>query len=233
MQLRILGLSRYTDNTGFETGLYCCGADQFWKGETQTALYYAQESLRYADATESPFYRAAAYFTQAQLYYLTDETNTARDHLATSCSIASEMQSYFHLFRAQLLQAVMALAEEKKDGALMLLRNALKLAKQYDISPNLWISDVDLARISTLAIDNNIEADIARNILKKNKVTPELSSFSLKNGRKPICINTLGRFEIYINGELLKLPGRNRPKVFLLLKVLIAFGGEHVAESVI
>ena len=127
------------------------------------------------------------------------------------------------------------LEEEKRllEQALETTRQALLIAREYNLLPGLWVCDSALAEILIDAIHNGIEKDYAYSILKRRHLAPPSLSYEVESWPWPIRIYTLDRFEILINGEKLKTTSRNRPKVISLLKTLIAFGGTQVREELI
>ena len=203
------------------------------RGDIHSAFYYMQESLRYAECSGSLFYQATTHFTQAQLHYLVNDLDNTKHHLAVCKSIADQTKSYFHQFLIKLFQASIEWSAGTCDLALDHLKHAMELASKHNLSPNLWIGEKSLREILSIAIDRQIESNTANSILKKCNLTRISLKEREENKSWPVRIYTLGCFEIYLNDELFTLPSRNRPKVFSLLKVLIAFGGQQVHESTI
>jgi len=203
------------------------------QNDKEAALYHANASLHSAMASGLPFFQSAAHLTRAQLHMLSGNIEKARNHMNASRDIASQMHSYFHQFQHQLLAAIFDWSLGLRDSALVFLKDALLLAKQYHLLPGLWVCEDELTQILTAAMRHDIEPTIAQRIISQRQLTPKDPPYDIESWPWPIRIYTLGRFEIYIDGERLESPRRNRPKLYALLKTLIAFGGSNVREEVI
>jgi len=199
----------------------------------ETASYHAQEALRYAEITGSPFYHAVAHSLKGQVSFVEGDIENARYHNFKSRAIGKQMSSYLHQFRSTLFEAILEWNEGSQATALSLLSDSLTLAKQYNLIPGLWVCDEAMAEILAEAIRNNIEPDYARLIISKRNLMPVTLPYDIETWPWLIRIRTLGRFEILISGKPIKSPGRARPKVFLFLKALIALGGKQVREELI
>jgi len=90
-----------------------------------------------------------------------------------------------------------------------------------------------LTEILALALRQGIESSTALRIIKARRLMPKDPPYEIEAWPWPLRIHTLGRFEVVANGERLASSSRNRPKVFALLKALIAFGGTEVREELI
>ncbi len=205
----------------------------FRVNDKKTACYHAEEFLQAATASGLPFFQSAAHFSQAQLCMLNSDIKKTRYHLNIAKDIALHSRSYFHQFQIQLLAAIFDWSLGQQDLALSGLKTSLLLAKQYNLLTGLWICEPELSHILAQALRHDIESATAQRIIGQRRLIPKEPFYDIDCWPWPIRIYTLGRFEIYIDGKRLESPGRNRPKIYALLKTLIAFGGRHVREEII
>ena len=200
-------------------------------GEAVVALQHAKESVRYAEESGSPFAHAAANFVIAQLYVIDGNTEEAKRHIHLSREIGCRMNSVFHQFQVTLLEAKVNINNQQ--SVIEKIQDALALAKKNNLLPALWVRDEDLIELLTIAMANNIEVATARTFIQKRNLMPQVPPYELADWPWPVRIYTLGKFAIEINGQLLDLPSRTRPKVYALLKALIVCGGDQIREEII
>ncbi|NOY73395.1 MAG: hypothetical protein GXP14_13680 [Gammaproteobacteria bacterium] len=205
----------------------------FRSNDKKTAYYHAEAFLQAATASGLPFFQSAAHFSQAQLCMLKGDIKKTRYHMNIAKDIALHSQSYFHQFQVQLLSAIFDWFLGQQDSALSYLKTSLLLAKKYNLLTGLWVCERELSHILTQALRHDVESATAQRIIGQRRLIPKEPFYDVDCWPWPIRIYTLGRFEIYIDGKRLESPGRNRPKVYALLKTLIAFGGSHIREEVI
>ncbi len=205
----------------------------FRANEITLALHHGQESLRYATESGSPFPQAAAHFLLAQIYSISSDLEEAKRHINMLGEIGIHMESVFHQFQANMLKATLEWMSNQQESAMTNVKAALMLAKKYNLLPALWLRDDELTQLLMEAIRKDVEPETAWHIIKKRNLKPKTPPYDIGTWPWPIKIHTLGRFAIEIDGQQLNIPVRARPKLYSLLKVLIAFSGKHVREEVI
>ena len=87
------------------------------------------------------------------------------------------------------------------------------------------------ARLCIKALEEGIEVPYVQEIIRKRRLIPEKPPLHLENWPWPVKIRTLGRFELFKNGNPFNFPGKAQKKPLLLLKALIALGGKDVDEE--
>ena len=201
--------------------------------DNEAAHHHTKASLNAALASGLPFFQGCAHFVCAQLYMLCGDVEKSWYHLNASNNISIQTNNFYQQFQNQLLSAILDWSNGRQDSAICFLKKSLSLAKQYGLLPGLWIFENELARVMAEALRHDIEITTAQKIISHRQLMPEILPYDIECWPWPIRIYTLGRFEIHINGKRLESPSRNRPKLFALLKTLIAFGGTKVREEVI
>ncbi|MCF6323857.1 MAG: hypothetical protein L3J89_05960 [Gammaproteobacteria bacterium] len=200
-------------------------------GDNEAARYYSKAALDSSMASGLPFFQSSAHLNRAQFYLLDGNIEKAMHHMNASNDLAIQMNSNFHQFQRLLLAAILDWSLGQRDSALVFLKKSLLLARQYHLLPGLWIAEDELTQILMQAIRHDIESVVAQKIISQRQLMPGTPPYDIEEWPWPIRIYTLGRFEIYIDGQRLEAPARSRPKLFALLKTLIAFGGTQVREE--
>ena len=93
-----------------------------------------------------------------------------------------------------------------------------------------WIS-TDMAQLCVEALEAGIETEYVQNLIRKRHLTPASPPVGLNTWPWAVKITTLGPFGLEVDGRPLHF-GRKIPrKPLLLLKALIAFGGQRVGDT--
>jgi ATP/maltotriose-dependent transcriptional regulator MalT/DNA-binding SARP family transcriptional activator len=127
-----------------------------------------------------------------------------------------------------LTEAYSLLRRGRRAEGLACLGNALERARRNAYPYHLlWCSTMPLLCAEALAAD--IETDYVRQVIAKYRLRPP--SREISEWPWPVRIHTLGRFEVWRDGERLAFPGKAPRKPLALLKAIVAFGGESVPEQ--
>jgi DNA-binding SARP family transcriptional activator len=111
----------------------------------------------------------------------------------------------------------------------VLLKDALTRAADRRARERLrWYPNV-LADLLPLAIERWIEADTALGLAREFRVTP--AGCTTERWPWPAKVYTLGRFLLVIDGKPVEFSRKPPRKILLLLKAIIAFGGEAVPDQ--
>src|SRR5207237_296471 len=102
--------------------------------------------------------------------------------------------------------------------------------RQYGYQHFLWWWPAALSRVCARALEEGIESDYVRTLIRERRLIPE---GPVEAWPWMFRIYTLGSFRIERHGEALGGSGKAQRRPLELLKVLIAYGGEKVSESLI
>lgn len=111
----------------------------------------------------------------------------------------------------------------------MLLGEAMRRAPMEGARARLrWYGNA-LAELLPIAVAIGIEAETARSLAQEFSVVPH--PLDTEDWPWPVKVYTLGRFELFVNGESPEYSRKVPKKVLSLLKAIIAFGSRDVPEQ--
>jgi LuxR family maltose regulon positive regulatory protein len=127
------------------------------------------------------------------------------------------------------IEAWHALLAGNRPRALDRLRGALALARTGQRRYYLRLLDRSLVPLFRCALEEQIEVDLVHDLIRMFRLKPP--ALASDNWPWPVRVQTLGRFEVQVNGEPLEFSRKLPRKTLLLLKAIIALGGKEVREQ--
>jgi LuxR family transcriptional regulator, maltose regulon positive regulatory protein len=88
-----------------------------------------------------------------------------------------------------------------------------------------------LERISIKALEEGIEDDYVRELIRRNRLSPDPANPYLEQWPWPVKVHTLGRFGLLVDDRPVESGRKVQQKPLVLLKALIALGGRGVPEG--
>ncbi|MGE5247419.1 MAG: BTAD domain-containing putative transcriptional regulator [Verrucomicrobiota bacterium] len=202
------------------------------RGESLQAGPHAEDAVSVAVETGMYFPEVLCRLALAQVRHERGEHEGAWDELGHALSLAISGRSRILEFMALLTKAQFLLDLRDEPGGLETLRKAMSIGRAGRYM-NLfwWWRPKTMARLCAVALEAGIEVPYTQEMIRKNRLVPDLSVSDLENWPWPVKVYTLGRFSLVVGGKML-LPARKAPqKPLLLLKALIALGGREVPEE--
>lgn len=204
------------------------------------AYDHARECFAIGLKTGSPFYLAHAYFTLSMILLERDEEEVGLAHLATAKQIAEKIKCKTAEYRSLMSEAWFFLRRGETQG-LDSLRSAMTIGRSHGfVNLSIWRPDL-MSFLCAKALENGIEVDYVRGLIKKRNLTPPeetqsiaksaIRNLKLERWPWPLKIHTLGKFQIVKNDILVKFSGKVQKKPLDLLKAIIAFGGRDVSRQ--
>jgi len=140
-----------------------------------------------------------------------------------------------HLEYACLLGfADIALEHGRQRPGLNALRRGFALGREHGYQHFLWWRPSAMARLCAHALAAGAEAEYAKHLVKRRALAPEQPPLEVPEWPWHFRVQTLGGFRLLRHGEPLAAAGAKAQRRPLdLLKVLIAHGGERVAEELV
>ncbi len=111
------------------------------------------------------------------------------------------------------------------------LRKLMQFARRNNIIYSNWARDAVMAELCVRALEHGIEAEFVRRLVRLRHLVPREPPLHLDNWPWPLDIDTLGHFELRVDGVPLRFEGKSQKRPLALLKALIALGGHDVPET--
>jgi DNA-binding SARP family transcriptional activator len=146
-------------------------------------------------------------------------------------TIISRIKSYQLEFMYSLFRSKSEFDLKNDKEAMQLLHRAMSLGKQYKLYNSYWWHGAMMSELSVRALEANIETDYVQELIRKRNLIPENPPIHVENWPWPVKIKTLGRFEIYVEGEALVFSGKAQKKPMEMLKAIISLGGKDIPEE--
>jgi DNA-binding SARP family transcriptional activator len=201
------------------------------EGSIQEALAEAEEAVVLSRATGGGAAEPYALLLLAEALRAAGSRREAFRQVTDALRSAIRGGSAHYVFSSLLLVAQLHLESGSRSRALAVLRRGLKLGRESEFRRAYgFYGSPALALLCALALEVDVEGDYVRSLIRHNDLAP---TPAIKVGEEwpwPVRIQTLGRFQIWLHGEPMKV-GRKAPRKPLeLLKALIALGGHGVPE---
>ncbi len=173
-----------------------------------------------------------ALLTLAQGYNVLKMYGEAEDCLLRCIEFARSMPSPLLQFSAGLTLAWTYLEQGRRSDALAALREVLRTGSRegYFNTAPAWLPK-PFARVLAVALEEGIETDYVRALIRRRDLTAP--RIDVPSWPWPVRIETLGRFDVQVEGQLIATPGKSQRRPLDLLRCLVALGGEDVPVSVL
>jgi DNA-binding SARP family transcriptional activator len=199
----------------------------------QTALPWAERCLGLVAQLGAVVPLAFAHHAMAMSLIELGRMEEAGEHIQAAENLARTKQLLPSIeTNTALVRACWLCQENREQEAQTALAEALRLARG---SPRLasgsWVPRRWLSRLCSLALEADIQPDFVRAVIEMHRLAPVTAGPVSLSWPWPVRFSTLGRFEIFVNGQVLSFTGRS-PKVPLkLARILLAAGGRPVPQS--
>jgi LuxR family transcriptional regulator, maltose regulon positive regulatory protein len=201
-------------------------------GDLEGGLDCARQSVAEAVASGMEFAECLCRTAVAELLFETGKREEAYQELSVALRMSETTGSACLAYGCNLAAArfafVSASAGQKGQAA---LRIAMRIGREQSYLNFYWWVPSWMAGLCVKALEESIEVDYVRRLVKRHKLLPESPPYSCEQWPWPIKIHTLGAFRIIKEGERLTFQKKPQKKVLLLLKALIAAGPNGVAQE--
>ncbi|HEY5897359.1 MAG TPA: hypothetical protein VIV54_07325 [Burkholderiales bacterium] len=196
--------------------------------DVMRALQMEKSALRMAVEVGCPYFEALCRLALAQVLLECGDQRKCIAQLRRVRSIVRDIPNQHLEFACLLGFADMALAHGRARPGLKALRLGLETGRQYGYQHFLWWWPNAVSRVCARALEEGIETDYVRSLIRNRGLTPEGTSEAWP---WMFRIHTLGPFRVERHGEALVGSGKAQRRPLELLKILISYGGEKVNES--
>ncbi len=198
-------------------------------GDTHRAVAHAQQLLSFPPDEFGIFVAALGYCGSALVLAAAGRRDEAREHVAAFRRLP-QTPSRIMEYTALIAEASLALDEGTPD-ARDTLRRAFRIGREegYRTPLYCWIPSL-MARLCSIALKAGIEVEYTRDLIRQRELFPYTPPLDIPHWPWPIRVFTLGRFEILVEDTPIDTT-RLQKKPLLLLKALIALGGQGVTDE--
>lgn len=137
---------------------------------------------------------------------------------------------YYYLGLLSGAQFCLEQGEKTMDPAYLNKSMASERKHDYTTMMFCWLPSV-MAALCKKALESGIEVEYMQNFIRSYNLFPEKPFFEIGEWPWPVKIQTLGKFELVLDGTPVRFSGKVRRKPLQLLKALVALGGKQVNEE--
>ena len=197
-------------------------------GDAEGALREARAAVALAAETGLPWLECLARSALARCNAAARDRRASEAQLRAAETLAESQRSDWLRYCFNLAAAESALALGDEAHAMPPLRRAFALGREHGFRHAPWWRQRETADLCALALQQDIESDYARGLVRERRLAPRMPPLRVRNWPWPFRIATFGRFELLLGGEPVEISGKGPGRPMELLKVLIALGGQNV-----
>jgi len=199
-------------------------------GDLQAGANFAGESQTFMVRTGSRFHEFIFGVINAEMLMHAGRLDEAQPFLARSRKIVQRSPVLGNMWATVAMVEAWAVAiQGDRRSSAERLRSALRSSKIDYGWCQLRYIDTTLAHMLPIALEEDIEADQARWLIRTFRLRPP--SPDIERWPWPLRIRTLGEFEVQVNEQPLEVGRKTPRKVLALLKALVALGPRDVPEQ--
>lgn len=210
---------------------YAYGWYLYQKGDRHKAEQFVSQGLNNARKSGSIFFCGISLFAHANVLYEQGRREEARGALAEALQIARDGKFLASIFQCNTLAAYFAIVDGDEERACEHLREGLRWAREHDLKTYSWWRNEVWSVVACVALRNNIETQHVRDIVRRNRLTPEVPPLELDNWPWEVRIYSFGHCELSVNDEPVKFSRKAQKKPVQLIRALVAMGGSDVPET--
>jgi DNA-binding SARP family transcriptional activator len=155
----------------------------------------------------------------------------ARSHAEECRKLWEESGLTTHLPGAHIILAhVLHALHEDEDAAWHMLE-ALEIGREVGLFGLLIRLTDMLEKISIKALQERIEVDYVRELIRRNRLTQDPANPDLEQWPWAVKVHTMGRFGLLVDDRPVEFGRKVQQKPLALLKALVALGGRDVHEG--
>ena len=195
------------------------------------ALEHARAALKLANSIGAVYPIALCHYALAHALFESGEHRQAFHNLKQACIPWGDGKHQHLLFQCTFSKACFQLRLREKEKAVALLKKALRQGSIQGYGLPLWSRPDLVEPLLYLALEQSIEITYVQQLIRQAKIVPQDPMATPEQWPMPVRVYTLGRFSLQVNGEPLPCSARTKNRPLELLKAIIAFGGQDVAQE--
>jgi ATP/maltotriose-dependent transcriptional regulator MalT/DNA-binding SARP family transcriptional activator len=211
-------------------GLYhgIIGSEALVRGDLSRAASHAQEALRLWQECGFTTHLPGALALAARVHLALHEDDQAFRLLAEAQRIGGEIEQSYGVWISDLNEAYFHLQRDDDPAAMVALQKGLRLGREVGLFGELFLATEMLQEVSAKALQEGIEVEYVREVIRRNRLVPDPSNPDLEQWPWPVKVYTLGRFGLLVNEQPIEVGRKAKQRPLALLKALIALGGREV-----
>ena len=191
----------------------------------------AQAALELAKTIGSIFLVALCHFVLAHALFAVGKRSKALAHLESASIRWNGRPHQQLLYHCRFASACFRLQMGEREAAVRLLRQSLRQGIMQGYGLPLWTPPDLLEAALCFALERGVEIPHVRQLIRQAKISPRDPACIPERWPMPVRIYTLGRFALLVDDKPLAHSARTKNRPLELLKVIIAFGSEEVAQE--
>jgi DNA-binding SARP family transcriptional activator len=204
------------------------------RGDPGKAVFHAKESLRLIEEAGDIIETPTGHLLAAHAHHALREHEEANKQLGQARRVGLEIESPYVLWHSDLTEAHFHF-DRNDAAAVALLRKGLKNGRENGfldgLFPLLSLRPGFLDKVAVKALEEGIEVDYARDLVRRNRLVPDPTNPDLEQWPWPVKVHTLGRFGLLADDQPVEFGRKVQRRPLSLLKALIALGGRDVSEA--
>lgn len=198
------------------------------KGDVLEAYQQQRTSLRLATDMGLPFFEVLGRIVLAQILYECGDQRKGAMYLREVRQVAKKINNHYLEFMSLLFYADLALQHGRPAPGLRALEYALKVGREMGYSNTIWWQPTMMARLASTALENGIEIDYVKSLIRRRNLVPDLASVDTEEWPWEYRVRAFGNFSLRRDEDPDAFRGKHG-KPLDLLKVAVALGGREVS----
>lgn len=215
----------------FCTFHYCSAWLDMLRRNPVAAFQEVKTALGIALECGSPFWELLCRVAIAHVLTELGDDERALSHLLESRSLVRDARNRLLEFSELMVFAYVALKLGRRGQGIGALRRALEIGREHGYVHFLWWQPSPVSQLCTWALEEGIEVDYVRCLIRKRRLHPEGRARHSRRWPWRFEIRALGNFDLRRDGNIVGRQDRMQKKPMELLKGLVGFGAEQVPEA--
>jgi LuxR family maltose regulon positive regulatory protein len=220
-------------NKPWETNFYYSlrALEALARGKPGEAVIHVEMASQFAGQVGAPNSLFTFNIVKAHVMHQLNKHQGADSHISVAADLADRMGSKLYQFFILLAKALFAFDRGEQAPGLVSLKRALAIGREGGYFYTFMNQPYAVARLCEKALEAGIEVEYVQELIRRLNILPEKPPIRLENWPWPLKINTLGSFELWKGGKLIRFARKAQQRPLSMLKALIALGGRGVRED--
>jgi len=204
--------------------------EALFRRDLPMADFHSREGLRHWEECGFTTHVHGARILAGHVHHALREDEEAFQIVAETCRIGYEIQNFHNVWLSYLTEAYFHLERNDDAAATAPLKKGLRVGRETGLfGTSLRLPDM-FEKVSVKALEEGIEVDYVKELIRRNRLAPDLANPDLEEWPWPVKIYTLGRFGLLVDDRPVEYGRKVQQKPLALLKALAALGGREVPE---